>query len=101
MTNSISGLIDPTVKAIRDPMLQTSLPSFLAPMLPTLIKEPFDSPDWIFEPKLDGYRAIAVIDATGKPRIWSRELASQRCCWIQMPWSTKSYKGNSHTSAVS
>jgi bifunctional non-homologous end joining protein LigD len=41
-------------------------------MLPTLIKEPFDSPDWIFEPKLDGYRAIAVIDATGKPSIWSR-----------------------------
>ncbi len=23
-------------------------------------KEPFDSPDWIFEIKLDGYRAIAV-----------------------------------------
>jgi bifunctional non-homologous end joining protein LigD len=41
-------------------------------MLPTLIREPFDSPDWIFEPKLDGYRAIAVIDAIGKVRIWSR-----------------------------
>jgi bifunctional non-homologous end joining protein LigD len=41
-------------------------------MLPTLVKEPFDSPDWIFETKLDGYRAIAVIDATGKARIWSR-----------------------------
>jgi bifunctional non-homologous end joining protein LigD len=25
-------------------------------------EEPFDSPDWIFETKLDGYRAIAVID---------------------------------------
>jgi ATP-dependent DNA ligase len=24
------------------------------------LKEPFDSPDWIFEPKLDGYRAITV-----------------------------------------
>jgi hypothetical protein len=41
-------------------------------MLPTFIKEPFDSLDWIFEPKLDGYRATAVIDATGKARIWSR-----------------------------
>jgi bifunctional non-homologous end joining protein LigD len=41
-------------------------------MLPTLIKEPFDSPDWIFEPKLDGYRAIAAVDATGNARIWSR-----------------------------
>ena len=48
------------------------LPDFLAPMLPTLIKEPFDSPDWIFEPKLDGYRAIAVVDSTGNARIWSR-----------------------------
>jgi bifunctional non-homologous end joining protein LigD len=48
------------------------MPHFLAPMLPTLIKEPFDSPDWIFESKLDGYRAIAVIDSNGKSRIWSR-----------------------------
>ena len=36
------------------------------------VKEPFDSPDWIFETKLDGYRAIAVIDSTGKARLWSR-----------------------------
>jgi bifunctional non-homologous end joining protein LigD len=35
-------------------------------------KEPFDSADWIFETKLDGYRAIAVIDSAGKARIWSR-----------------------------
>jgi ATP-dependent DNA ligase len=26
-----------------------------------LIKDPFDSPDWIFETKMDGYRTIAVI----------------------------------------
>jgi hypothetical protein len=36
------------------------------------VKEPFDSPGWIFETKLDGYRAIAVIESTGKARIWSR-----------------------------
>jgi bifunctional non-homologous end joining protein LigD len=36
------------------------------------VKEPFDSPDWIFETKLDGYRAISVIDSTGKVRLWSR-----------------------------
>src|ERR1700732_4609638 len=28
--------------------------------------------DRIFEPKLDGYRAIAVIDSTGKALLWSR-----------------------------
>jgi bifunctional non-homologous end joining protein LigD len=41
-------------------------------MQASLVKKPFDSPDWIFETKLDGFRAIAVIDATGKARIWSR-----------------------------
>ncbi|MFY9984506.1 MAG: hypothetical protein WAK31_07090 [Chthoniobacterales bacterium] len=35
-------------------------------------KTPFDSPDWIFEIKLDGYRAITVFDAAGKPHLWSR-----------------------------
>ena len=38
----------------------------------SLAKEPFNHRDWIFENKLDGYRAIAVIDSTGKARIWSR-----------------------------
>jgi bifunctional non-homologous end joining protein LigD len=40
-------------------------------MLASVIKDPFDSPDWIFETKLDGYRAVAIIDSTGKARIWS------------------------------
>jgi bifunctional non-homologous end joining protein LigD len=47
-------------------------PDFVAPMQASSAKEPFDSPDWIFETKLDGYRAIAVIDSTGKCRLWSR-----------------------------
>src|SRR5258708_12467227 len=41
-------------------------------MMASSAKEPFDDPDWIFETKLDGYRATAVIDSTGKARIWSR-----------------------------
>jgi bifunctional non-homologous end joining protein LigD len=45
------------------------LPEFVAPMQASSVKEPFDSPDSIFETKLDGYRAIAVIDSTGKARI--------------------------------
>src|SRR5258708_28649194 len=48
------------------------LPQFVPPMAAAPVKEPFDSPDWIFEPKLDGYRAITVIDSTGKARLWSR-----------------------------
>src|SRR6266446_8739796 len=48
------------------------LPQFVEPMAAASVKEPFDSPDWIFEPKLDGYRVITVIDSTGKARLWSR-----------------------------
>jgi ATP-dependent DNA ligase len=29
-------------------------PSWIAPMLTTLVDEPFSRQDWIFEPKLDG-----------------------------------------------
>jgi bifunctional non-homologous end joining protein LigD len=32
----------------------------------------FDSPDWIFEIKLDGYRAITIFDGASKPHLWSR-----------------------------
>ena len=53
-------------------MPKKPLPDFVAPMQASSIKKPFDSPDWIFETKLDGYRAIAVIDSIGKARIWSR-----------------------------
>lgn len=38
------------------------MPKFIKPMLATLAKEPFDSEEWLFEIKWDGYRAIACID---------------------------------------
>jgi bifunctional non-homologous end joining protein LigD len=37
------------------------MPRNIKPMLTTLIEKPFDDPDWIFEVKWDGYRAITVI----------------------------------------
>ena len=46
-------------------------PRTLAPMLATLAKEPFSHPDWIFEPKLDGLRAVAFIQH-GKSKLFSR-----------------------------
>ena len=36
-------------------------PSSLKPMQARLIERPFSHPGWIFEPKLDGYRAIAYV----------------------------------------
>jgi bifunctional non-homologous end joining protein LigD len=35
---------------------------FIKPMLATLVDEPFDREDWLFEIKWDGYRAIAEVD---------------------------------------
>ncbi len=37
------------------------MPHAIEPMLATPIKQPFDHPDWIFEVKWDGYRAVAEI----------------------------------------
>ena len=53
-------------------MPKTAFPTFLPPMMAESAKAPFDSPDWIFEIKLDGYRAITVFDAAGNPHLWSR-----------------------------
>jgi ATP-dependent DNA ligase len=33
-------------------------PEFVAPMMASSAKKPFDDLDWIFETKLDGYRFL-------------------------------------------
>ena len=45
------------------------------PMLPTLSKAPFSNPDWIFEPKWDGYRAICLVE-NGRVRFASKNRKS-------------------------
>ena len=39
------------------------MPRVIHPMLATLVDEPFDDPDWLFEIKWDGYRAIAFVES--------------------------------------
>jgi bifunctional non-homologous end joining protein LigD len=51
------------------------MPHGIKPMLATLVKEPFDHPDWIFEVKWDGYRAIAEI-RDGDVSLYSRNRIS-------------------------
>ncbi|MEN6624420.1 MAG: non-homologous end-joining DNA ligase [Smithella sp.] len=48
-----------------------NMPHNIQPMLATLIKQPFDHPDWIFEVKWDGYRALAEV-RDGKVSLYSR-----------------------------
>jgi bifunctional non-homologous end joining protein LigD len=42
---------------------QTILPR-VAPVIPVLYPQPFDHPDWMFEPKYDGFRGILSITPT-------------------------------------
>jgi bifunctional non-homologous end joining protein LigD len=51
---------------VKRPMATT-----IHPMLAESIEKPFDDPDWLFEIKWDGYRAIAFIE-NGKVRLVSR-----------------------------
>jgi len=39
-----------------------NIPKNIQPMKATLVDEPFDDPNWIYEVKWDGYRAIATIN---------------------------------------
>lgn len=47
------------------------IPHFITPMLATAVDKPFSSNEWLFELKLDGYRAIAEL-RNGKLLFYSR-----------------------------
>lgn len=49
----------------------TAMPAKLQPMLAEIGDAPLQNPDWLWEPKLDGYRALAFVDSSGV-RIRSR-----------------------------
>jgi bifunctional non-homologous end joining protein LigD len=48
---------------------------WIEPMLATLTESYFSHPDWVFEPKLDGVRAVALKDGNGV-RVMSRNRLS-------------------------
>ena len=50
---------------------RVALPTFIPPMLATLVAAPFDDPDWTFEIKWDGFRVETVVDH-GDVRMWTR-----------------------------
>lgn len=74
----------------RDP-----IPNIKTPMLATLIDEPFDDDDWLFEIKWDGYRAICTVQEDGSMQLLSRngldllkkfpELQALASAWNTLP----------------
>jgi bifunctional non-homologous end joining protein LigD len=49
----------------------SAMPTFISPMLATLVGTPFDDPDWLFEVKWDGFRVETVVDGDSV-RLWTR-----------------------------
>ncbi|MEO6917241.1 MAG: non-homologous end-joining DNA ligase [Chitinophagaceae bacterium] len=43
-------------------LVKTPMPKDLRPMLATLVDKPFDDPEWIYEVKWDGYRAVGYVN---------------------------------------
>jgi bifunctional non-homologous end joining protein LigD len=54
---SIASVVENLPNAVKKPM-----PSKIRPMLATPVEDAFDNPDWLFEIKWDGYRAVAFIE---------------------------------------
>lgn len=48
----------------------------IRPMLAELKEEPFDDPDWVYEIKYDGYRALAACNGDDGVDLYSRNLLS-------------------------
>jgi bifunctional non-homologous end joining protein LigD len=63
------------LKAILKKAPKTAIPTGIKPMLATLVNEPFDDPDWQYEVKWDGYRAMAFLNK-GKVDLLSRNNKS-------------------------
>ncbi|MFD0795239.1 DNA ligase D [Mucilaginibacter litoreus] len=52
-----------------------AIPTGMKPMLATLVNEPFDDPDWVYEVKWDGYRALGFVNK-GEVQLLSRNNKS-------------------------
>ena len=67
------------------------MPHSIRPMLATLIDEPFDNDDWLYEIKWDGYRAIAFLDGKSV-RLVSRNQNDLTAAYPELQEIAKSVK---------
>ncbi len=51
------------LRAVADVVPAEPIPHVATPMLATSVEEPFDDPEWLFEIKWDGYRALVTVAA--------------------------------------
>ena len=54
------NLLDELPPNVRVKLRRSARPKWVAPMLATLVDEPFSRAGWLFEPKLDGERCLAL-----------------------------------------
>src|SRR5207237_109514 len=72
------------------------MPRQLSPMLPSLADRPFSNPNWLFEPKLDGYRVIATVEE-GEVRLTSRRGLD---CSTEYPWLVEALRRQPYRNAI-
>jgi bifunctional non-homologous end joining protein LigD len=68
-------IADPDITHWLEEAAKSRIPENVDPMLATLIDEPFDDPDWLFEVKWDGYRTIVFLNK-GTVQLQSRNYKS-------------------------
>jgi len=89
-SRSSASPVSSVVKGL-DGASRHAMPATIHPMLATSVDKPFDDPDWLFEIKWDGYRAVAFIE-NSKVRLVSRnqnDLTGQFSELHDLPKSVK------------
>ncbi len=83
----------PAKKPVCDGSKRADLPDVIRPMLATLVDHAFSDPDWLFETKWDGVRAVCFLD-NGKARFVSRNQNDLTVQYPELANIAESVRGN-------
>ena len=72
---------------------KTGMPAVIKPMLATLVDKPFSDPEWLFETKWDGVRAVCFIK-NGQARFVSRNQIEMTAQYPELANVTDSVSGS-------